>query len=445
MSVLYLRDQITLFIGDFIVFGAALWLTLLIRHFETPSEYSLLLHVGPFSFLALLWITVFVIVGLYDRHIALFEHRLAATITEAQIINMLIAAAFFFIVPVRIQPMTVLIMYFVVSTVLIVVWRLVIFKRHPRADDIEPVIVVGSGVDVDDLVKEIGERPGTHLSVTSYIRTDRLDGQEIGSEVTKVVGTTQAATIVIDPRILTASDLFKKISHLDIIDASDVYEAVFSRVALTLVDGGQLVRISESRESKIYDALKRIMDVIIAAALGIVSLVIYPFVWLAIFIEDRGKFFVRQVRVGKRGVLFDLIKFRSMSGDDGGNYEDGKTKLVVTKTGNFLRKSRIDELPQLWSVIVGSQSLVGPRPELPPLVALYNEKIPHYNLRHLVQPGLSGWAQLYDQSHPHGESDTDATRRKLSYDLYYVKHRSLILDLDIALKTLKTLALRLGA
>lgn len=445
MSVLYLRDQITLFVGDFIVFVAALWLTLLIRHFETPSEYSLLLHVGPFSFLALLWITVFVIVGLYDRHIALFEHRLAATITEAQIINMLIAAAFFFIVPVRIQPMTVLIMYFVVSTVLIVVWRLVIFKRHPRADDIEPVIVVGSGTDIDDLVREIGERPGTHLSVTSYIQTDTLSSQDAEREVEKAVGSMQAATFIIDPRILSKSELFKKVSQFDIIDASDVYEAVFSRVALSLIDRGQLVRASESRESKIYDVLKRIMDVIIASVLGFVSLTVYPFVWLAILIEDGGSFFVRQVRVGKRGAHFDLIKFRSMSGDDGGNYEGGKTKLVVTKVGNFLRKSRIDELPQLWSVVLGAQSLVGPRPELPPLVALYNEKIPHYDLRHLVQPGLSGWAQLYDQSHPHGESDTDATRRKLSYDLYYVKHRSLILDLDIALKTIKILALRLGA
>ena len=184
---------------------------------------------------------------------------------------------------------------------------------------------------------------------------------------------------------------------------------------------------------------------LIAVLLGVVCLILLPFVRLVIYLEDRGPLFVVQERVGKGGTLFTLYKFRTMTGNDSGQYQNGKTKLRVTHVGNFLRKSRIDELPQLWSLLVGEQSWVGPRPELPALVTDYLKTIPNYDLRHLVLPGLSGWAQIYHQAHPHHQADVTETARKLSYDLYYIKHRSLILDIDITLKTLKALSLRLGA
>ena len=129
-----------------------------------------------------------------------------------------------------------------------------------------------------------------------------------------------------------------------------------------------------------------------------------------------------------------------MTENDNGNYNpDGKTELRVTKFGNFLRKTRLDEFPQLFSVIKGDISLIGPRPELPSLVKHYTEEIPYYNVRHLIKPGLSGWAQIYHEAHPHHGVDTLETKNKLSYDLYYIKNRSFLLDLKIALHTLRTL------
>ena len=129
-----------------------------------------------------------------------------------------------------------------------------------------------------------------------------------------------------------------------------------------------------------------------------------------------------------------------------GDYgESGKTKLKITRVGKWLRLLRIDEFPQLWSVVRGDLSLVGPRPELPGLVKLYEKEIPYYNVRHLIKPGLSGWAQLYHENHPHHAPDASETKVKLSYDLYYIKNRSLILDLKIALKTIKLLISRKGA
>ena len=132
-----------------------------------------------------------------------------------------------------------------------------------------------------------------------------------------------------------------------------------------------------------------------------------------------------------------------MSLDDGGEGNNGRAEKV-TRVGSFLRASRIDELPQLWNVFKGDISLIGPRPELPALVKRYSEEIPYYNVRHLIKPGLSGWAQIYHDQHSHHEVDTLETKNKLSYDLYYIKNRSLMLDLKIALKTLKILLSRSG-
>jgi lipopolysaccharide/colanic/teichoic acid biosynthesis glycosyltransferase len=133
-----------------------------------------------------------------------------------------------------------------------------------------------------------------------------------------------------------------------------------------------------------------------------------------------------------------------MTGNDTGE-SALNSSLRVTKVGSFLRRTRIDELPQLWNVLRGDYSLIGPRPELPALVAAYSEKIPYYNARHLLKPGLSGWAQIYHREHPHHGIDIEETQNKLSYDLYYVKNRSLLLDLQIGLKTIRTILSRSGA
>ena len=132
-----------------------------------------------------------------------------------------------------------------------------------------------------------------------------------------------------------------------------------------------------------------------------------------------------------------------MSIDDGGVGEKNR-KSEVTKVGKFLRVSRIDELPQLWNVFLGDISLIGPRPELPNLVKLYKKEISFYNVRHLIKPGLSGWAQLCQKNPPKFSTDYGETKVKLSYDLFYIKNRSFLLDLKIALKTVKILLSRSG-
>jgi lipopolysaccharide/colanic/teichoic acid biosynthesis glycosyltransferase len=149
--------------------------------------------------------------------------------------------------------------------------------------------------------------------------------------------------------------------------------------------------------------------------------------------------------MGRNGKQVKIIKFRSMTGNDEGVYgHNGKTTNFVTRVGSFLRKTRIDELPQFWNVLKGDLSMVGPRPELPNLTLIYEKQIPYYNARHLVKPGLFGWAQIYHENHPHHNVATEDTRDKLSYDLYYIKNRSLALDIKITLRTLQILFKRAG-
>jgi lipopolysaccharide/colanic/teichoic acid biosynthesis glycosyltransferase len=177
------------------------------------------------------------------------------------------------------------------------------------------------------------------------------------------------------------------------------------------------------------------MDVSISLVLGVISLAVYPFVYLAIKLDDGGTVFFKQDRIGRGGRVIKIIKFRTMS--------EG-VHPQVTRVGDMLRKIRIDELPQLWNILRGDISLVGPRPELPDLVKLYEKEIPYYSVRHLLKPGLSGWAQIHQEKPPKFDVGYDETKTKLSYDLYYIKNRSFMLDLKIALQTIKTILSRSG-
>ena len=168
-----------------------------------------------------------------------------------------------------------------------------------------------------------------------------------------------------------------------------------------------------------------------------------PFIMLAVRLSSPGPIFFRQTRVGRHGRPFSLIKFRTMRDDaeaDGAIWATANDSRV-TPLGRFLRKSRLDEIPQLWNVLKGEMSFVGPRPERPEFVGWLAKEIPFYELRHMVRPGITGWAQV----RYHYGASLEEAKRKLEYDLYYVKHLSLGLDLLIMFETIKIIMLGRGA
>jgi sugar transferase (PEP-CTERM system associated) len=188
---------------------------------------------------------------------------------------------------------------------------------------------------------------------------------------------------------------------------------------------------------------RQIVSILAAAAGLLIFLPFFPFVILAVKLSSKGPIFFRQPRVGMAGRVFDVIKFRTMFTDAeaGGARWATKNDPRVTKVGGFLRKTRIDEVPQLWNVLCGDMGFVGPRPERPEFVAWLSTELPFYYLRNLIRPGLTGWAQVR-----YGYGATLAeTKEKLEYDLYYIKHMSLGLDLLIMFETIKTILRRRGA
>jgi exopolysaccharide biosynthesis polyprenyl glycosylphosphotransferase len=216
-------------------------------------------------------------------------------------------------------------------------------------------------------------------------------------------------------------------------------ETQWRRVPLHTIDpvwplqmGFQLARISP------YHYLKRLFDVVLSGLLLAVSLPMLVLLTCLVWLTSGRPAIFRQVRVGREGERFTAYKFRTMVMGDGGESEDIYTRHNdprVTPLGRWLRKLRLDELPQLWNVFRGSMSLIGPRAEWIKCTERYEKEIPLYHFRHLVKPGITGWAQV---NYPYGESDED-TIMKLQYDLYYIRHYSLKLDAMIVLKTVHTM------
>jgi lipopolysaccharide/colanic/teichoic acid biosynthesis glycosyltransferase len=182
----------------------------------------------------------------------------------------------------------------------------------------------------------------------------------------------------------------------------------------------------------VFERLKRVSDIALASLGLLLALPFFPLVAFAIWLEDRGPVFFRQARVGRNRVLFDILKLRSMRVNHGGGDYTRVGDARITRIGKFLRNTRLDEVPQLWNVLVGDMSLIGPRAEWVKLVDDYEKKIPCYHFRHLVKPGITGWAQV---NYNYGENLED-TLRKLEYDLYYIRYFSFILDASIVLKTI---------
>jgi lipopolysaccharide/colanic/teichoic acid biosynthesis glycosyltransferase len=222
--------------------------------------------------------------------------------------------------------------------------------------------------------------------------------------------------------------------------AGFLYEVLTGRVLLdTACDES-----TRARRQEIYSGIKRLMDLLIVIGSLPVTVPIMLITAVAIRLESPGKIFFWQERVGREGATFDMVKFRSMHSGNVGEEEArvaSESDKRVTRVGRFIRKYRIDELPQFWNVLKGEMSIIGPRPEQPEYVGLYHENIPHYSRRHSVRPGITGWAQVRLGY----AANTEENRQKLEYDLYYVKHFSLVLDLLIIYLTLKTIFTGFGA
>jgi lipopolysaccharide/colanic/teichoic acid biosynthesis glycosyltransferase len=441
MIIRHTPGRFILLLADCGILFVSLYIALWIRYQNPLTLVEFLFFVIPFTLVIAVSVAIFYSYGLYDKPTLRLIRELNKRIFTSQVLVIVSATALFYSLPVLgIAPKTILLLYILISSIFMSVWRRYAFSLvlHYRK---QKSIIIGSGEAFRSLVDELSRNPHIGITLLSVIDVDTYDIKKL----TGVLATTQPNSIIIDMRDERIKPFFDSIYQemfrgAVVLDIIDVYEDVFDMVPLEIINQDWIFRsINVSRR---YDGLKRFIDVLFAAPAFIFSVIfIYPFVFLAIKLEDRGPIFYSQLRVGRHGKQFLVYKIRSMENLPSNELNE---KKKVTKVGSFLRKSRIDELPQLWNVLRGDVSLVGPRPEVPALVKEYAHNVPFYNVRHIVRPGLSGWAQTQQHEAPKFGVDIKQTKTKLAYDMYYLEHSNLMTDLAIMLRTIKVLVSKSG-
>lgn len=434
------RETTILLIGDFLVLVTSLWTALFLRNLTLPSLSYFKENVVPFLPMFFLSLVVFYIAGLYEKQTRPTQRVMGVRILGAQAATVAVVAILFFVLPLSIAPKTILVLYLIVSVVAESSWRFMRMRREISEDKRIPTLLVGSSSAALELLNEVSGSNQYLIRFVDRIKTEGFSNDALLHAIKTGIREGGVQFVVIDKfdsvfshDVYAFYDLMSDVTFLDL---TSLYEEIFNRVPLDHMDSTQLFDFLPKQRT-IYELMRRIFDISLAV-IGVI--IASPFIIisaLVLFVAG-GTPFIRQERVGKGGGSIHLLKLRTMLFFDAGD-PDKQKKNRVTKVGYFLRKTRIDELPQLWNILTGDLSFIGPRPELPKIADIYEREIPQYRMRYLITPGLSGWAQIHDSDVPRGQADVVRTRRKLSFDLYYLKYRSFGLDLAITLKTLRAL------
>jgi exopolysaccharide biosynthesis polyprenyl glycosylphosphotransferase len=411
-----------------------------------------------FYFLPLIW--VIFLVEIYDPHTAANRKRTLRGIAIAAVLGLVLySLLFIFYRDPESLPRFIVGVYLLLASLLTLVWRLLYIRFYTSSGLQRRILVVGAGKAghtlarlyhamnpppfqfvgfIDDDREKIGKKlEGFPVFGNSEQMLHVIEEQRISDVVIGIMGVMRGITF---QRILDAQE-----GGVEIIPMPTLYEEMTGRVPIQHLESDWLIRsfVDQARASGFYDLFKRVMDIIGGLAGMVVFFIVLPFAALATIIDTGRPVFYSQSRLGKGGSLFNVRKFRTMHQNaeaDGKARPASENDPRITRVGNFMRKTRLDELPQFWNVVRGEMSLVGPRAERPELVAEYQRQIPFYRARLLVKPGLTGWAQI---NYGYVASVTE-TGVKLEYDLYYIKHRTLGMDFQIILRTIGTVLRRTG-
>jgi sugar transferase (PEP-CTERM system associated) len=336
-------------------------------------------------------------------------------------------------------------------TILLLVWRridewIVAFPLFRQR-----VYVLGNGMRAKHVEEVVRARRDAGMQIIEW--QERNDQGEPGTDLAAALRTFCAAKPEID-RVIVAMEerrdcmpirelLELRVRGVVIEDACSLFERLLGRLSLDGLTPSALIFTNGFKIRNSQQIVRRLVSFLVAFGALLICFPAIPLLALAVRLSSPGPVFFSQTRVGLRGRLITIYKFRTMLRDaePHGATWAAKNDPRITRLGAFMRKTRLDEIPQLWNVLRGDMGLVGPRPERPEFVKWLSQEIPYYDLRHMIRPGLTGWAQVRYQ---YGSS-LEETRRKLEYDLYYLKHLSLGLDLLILFETIKTIVLGRGA
>ncbi len=441
--------QLLLLSGDIIILYLSLLLTFAFRYGAPLDSELWENHLWPFSITFCLAIITFYINGLYDLSLAKNDVKFYRRFFEALAITALIAIGFFYLTPsIGIAPKTNLFLQLLFFAALFLTWRN-LWNRFIHAGVWKTKIMfVGKISELNEMITALKLVPQYGFELKTAFIEDEANLSSLPSEINFIKEVANIPPIIKQEKISTvilgtkpeksaelANALYKSIYlQVNFIDSAEFLETIAGRIPTArLTEAWFLENLKESKK-KIYGPIKLSADYILALISLILLLVAIPLLILVHIFTDRGALIYKQRRIGKDGKEFWIYKFRTMVTDaekNGAVFAQQKDPRI-TKLGKFMRKTRIDELPQVWNILRGEMSFIGPRPERPEFVQELEKAMPFYNLRHLVKPGLTGWAQI---NFPYAGT-IEENLKKLQYDLYYVKNRSFLLDLSILLKTI---------
>jgi exopolysaccharide biosynthesis polyprenyl glycosylphosphotransferase len=407
----------------------------------------------PFAWMLLL-------VEIYDLHRAASWNRTVRGILVAALVGAVAYLLIYFFSddPGRINRRAVAV-FIILVALLTLLWRWIYIRLYTSQGNLRRVLVVGAGGNGHTLAEIYNQISPPPFNLVAYIDDDPekigrdvegfrilagsdkllrlIDEMNITEIVVAITGEMQGETF---QTLLDAQE-----GGTDITRMPTLYEELLGRVPIHHLESDWVIRsfVDEARSSSFAEFGQRLLD-IVGSLVGLaILLILLPFLAVAILLDSGLPIFYWQERLGKGGREFQIIKFRTMRQDaekEGQPQMAGEHDPRVTRVGNFMRVTRLDELPQFWNVLRGEMSIVGPRAERAQWVATFQREIPFYRARLLVKPGITGWAQIN-----YGYAATvEDTSVKLEYDLYYIKHRSFIMNVVIILRTISTVLSRKG-
>lgn len=453
MHITRKTKQFGIFIVDLALVYAALWVSLALRTMSLPSPQRLWDHVVSFTPMMPVWVVVFYTMGLYVLETPFdgirFPGKLAASVGIATLIT---ALYFYLVASAAMAPKTILLLHAAVSYLLLLGWRYLLGKAFRSALYRKSVVFLGLNDEAVSLIDAIRAKPFLGYEVAfAYDETARAAPEGVPLITGLAALGPELMRRDIDMIVISdKKDLFEPTlsSLFSLLDRSvryeplsSFYETVFRRVPIDTINETWFLDNIDLHDKRPYEIVKRGLDVAISAAIFLVSLPFWPLIAIGIKLSSPGPVFFSQTRLGRGGRPFTILKFRTMRVDGNTFAPTGDKDPRVVGFGSFLRKTRLDELPQALNILKGDMSFVGPRPERPELAVELELAVPFYRQRLLAKPGLTGWDQVSGEYHSPSVEDT---YKKLQYDLYYIKNMSPSLDASIFFKTIMTVLGRIG-
>ncbi|MCC7306940.1 MAG: TIGR03013 family PEP-CTERM/XrtA system glycosyltransferase [Acidobacteria bacterium] len=466
MSTKFSPRMAGLIAADVAIVFIAIMLALYLRLGWEGTAYQVIENnaLNKVALAAVICLVTIYLYDLYDYGVMHNRRELLFRLVQVTGIAWTILAILYYLVPPLMIGRGTVIYSVVLTLVLLLGWRTCIHYLTGHPDLGEKVLILGAGKAAAATANIVYARRDAGYRIAGFVAVPGVENgdsprsrAELGEAA--ILGSSEQLEAIVAERKIdrivvalaqrrgnfpTESLLRMSLENsVDIEESSSFYERVTGQVHLDMLRPSWLIFSGRERDTKLVVVLREIVNRSLALIGVILSFPIGILAAIIIKLESSGPVFYRQERVGKDGLRFELMKFRSMYNDaeaDGTPVWASSDDDRVTRFGKLIRKVRIDEIPQFWNILKGEMSFIGPRPERPHFVAELTDQIPFYGHRHLVAPGLTGWAQI---KYPYGASVEDA-REKLQYDLYYIKNQSLALDAIIIFETVKTVLFGIG-